>query len=68
MKQANVRVGMVVTTRIGAERCDVVVVAEVPGDPNAYWKDEKRTSFRVRRVGETVNLPKRRSAAALCEK
>ncbi len=65
MKQKDVVIGMVVNTRIGEERCNVIVMSVVPGNPDSRWSDEKRTSFRVRRVGADKDLPKRRSAAAL---
>lgn len=67
MKQADVVVGNTYLTYIGQELSEVVVVAKIEGNPDSRWRDEKRTSFRVRRVGEDKPLPKRRSAAALRE-
>ncbi len=53
MKLAEVKVGEVYWTKIGNDRYKVLVVSQI----------EKR--FIVRRVGETKDLPKARSAAAL---
>lgn len=65
MKQADVKIGSTYDTVIGAERCRVVVVSEIPGD-NSRWRATK-TRYRVRRENEVACLPKLRSAAALRE-
>ena len=65
MKQANVKVGHTYFTYIGTELCPVEVlgkITEIGG-----WNARKKTTFRVRRVGENKPLPKRRTAAALRE-
>jgi hypothetical protein len=72
MKQANVVVGATYECRIGAELARVIVEAEVK-DSQPHWDRYTRirdgykitTKFRVRREGESVCLPKLRSAAAL---
>lgn len=65
MKQSEVIIGQTYYTRIGEELAAVEVVAMIPGNPNSRWSDEKRTTYTVKRVGENVCLPKRRTAAAL---
>lgn len=67
MKTADIKIGAHYLTYIGQELSEVVVVAKIEGNPDSRWRDEKRTSFRVRRVGEDKPLPKKRSAAALRE-
>ena len=65
MKQKDVVIGETYLTRIGEELARVVVVSIHADRP--YMREKVRTTFTVRREGETVHLPKRRTAAALRE-
>jgi hypothetical protein len=60
MKQANIIIGATYETYIGQTLARVVVLGSYP--PGRY---EKHMRFRVRREGETKELPKHRTAAAL---
>lgn len=60
MKQAEVVVGCTYQTYIGQTLARVVVLGSYP--PGRY---EKHMRFRIRREGETKELPKHRTAAAL---
>lgn len=68
MKQKDVVIGMHCTVRCGSERVNVIVMSMVAAIPSSNFRDERMTTFRVRRVGEHKDLPKRRSAAALEER
>jgi hypothetical protein len=60
MKQSEVKMGETYRTYIGQFLCRVVVVGKHDAD-----RFNKRTRFVVRRVGETRDLPKARTAASL---
>lgn len=63
MKNAEVQINGRYFTYIGEALCPVIVVRLVPGNPNSLFG--KRTSYVVRREGESKDLPKSRTAAAL---
>lgn len=69
MKQKDVVIGGAYLTYIGAELAKVVVCSVVEGRPESQWRNERRTSYRVRRWNAASHdiLPKRRTAAALRE-
>ena len=59
MKQADVQLDKVYYTYIGKDLCPVVVTGIMAAH------NGRKTTFRIRREGDTVNLPKPRTAAAL---
>lgn len=65
MKTKDIIVGGTYLTYIGQALSRVEVVGVVEGREDATFASDRRTRFRVRRVGESTPLPKPRSAAAL---